>query len=118
MTALVISGIATVATRLAMATRTIEIHRARYGSRYGSSRRRSEPGRVRAGGGAIAGADRKPRFDDSSTTCSIFPLRATDNRPQLCLFGQPFEVQQLAAVVKGSEYALAAMRCRLDFGCR
>ena len=58
MTALVISGIATVATRLSSATVSIAIQRTRYGIRYGSSRHRSEPVRGRAGGGAIAGAAR------------------------------------------------------------
>src|SRR6202035_4680978 len=54
-TALVISGIATVAPRLTIATATIAVHRARYGARYGSSRHRSELARRRAGAGAIAG---------------------------------------------------------------
>lgn len=57
MTALVISGIAIVAPRLTSATTIIVIQRARYGSRYGSSRIRSELPLIRAGGGAIDAAN-------------------------------------------------------------
>ncbi|BBY45821.1 hypothetical protein MCEL_41160 [Mycolicibacterium celeriflavum] len=66
MTALVISGIATVAARLAIATVTIAIHRARYGIRYGIIRHRSELARRRCGGGAMAGVERRAGTTEST----------------------------------------------------
>ncbi|GAT12749.1 methyltransferase type 11 [Mycolicibacterium novocastrense] len=67
MTALVISGIDTVAARLAIATVTIAIQRARYGIRYGSIRHRSELARRRCGGGAMAGAERRAWISGATT---------------------------------------------------
>ena len=59
-TAFVISGIVTVATRLSSAATSIATHRTRYGFRYGSSRRMSDDDLTRRGGGAMAGSDRSP----------------------------------------------------------
>jgi hypothetical protein len=73
MTALVINGMATVATRLNSATEIIAIQRTRYGIRYGSSRHRSELARLRACGGAIAG---DPRSVSDSNSVKVIPIIA------------------------------------------
>src|SRR4051794_37134654 len=65
-------------------------HRARYGFRYGSSRRMSDDALIRRGGGAMAGTERSPdssaRIDSPINSClshtyDIDAVDAVDVRP-------------------------------------
>lgn len=79
-TALVISGIATVAARLLIAITSIAIHRARYGSRYGNNRNRSEAARPDVRGAAMAGSD-----TTSEVTSSTPPFPSSPTLLNLCV---------------------------------